>query len=496
MLIFSLRLHSRGVLISATTWRPRIIRPPRRHQSSATPRFASTRINGIYEVPVGSNGRVSLSVYHPKLVQSPANVIIRLPQGPIFQKSGDNGDNSFTETNEPEDLSISRDVDTASAWALADITAATVVTINYRLGALPSSEDKNSSPSTQDGGDLQSQEISYRYPTPVHDTLIGFDWVLQNLQPTRLGVVGTHIGGSLALMLALTEPSSVHAVAALDPICDWTSLDEYCTSSGLAQSARRKRHQAPRDLVPLLEAREKFFSAPEKYFDSFASPVLFLRSAGKDVPKMFPKYLTGPEHPVPVLDKKESEDPLESWDAYLSEDPFYDGAEPSNLEELDANGNRPPVRRRKALSRWPPYGLDYGTSGPRHRYSRDPIEKLEVILPPVRLFTRQDTRPDSDIDSQSPSESDSCGPRKSRRKRNQNETVLAHQAIEMVDVMRRACFWGREKGFAEERVTLSPIQPNNSFDSEPGSRDSDTDFQAGEWLAETLNLDPDTESNA
>ena len=44
----------------------------------------------------------------------------------------------------------------------------------------------------------------------------------------RLGILGTHIGGSVTLMLALTEAKSINAEAALSkPVCDWTVVDEY-----------------------------------------------------------------------------------------------------------------------------------------------------------------------------------------------------------------------------------------------------------------------------
>ncbi|KAB8073904.1 hypothetical protein BDV29DRAFT_174739 [Aspergillus leporis] len=146
----------------------------------------------------------------------------------------------------------------------------------------------------------------HQHPTPIHDTLARLDWVLQNLQPKRLGIIGTHIGGSLAPMLALTAAQSINAVAALEPICDWTGLDEYCVRStddcnAVSKKRGKERDSSPRDLVPLLKARERFFATPERYFDAFASPILFLRDPGMDVPRTFPEYLTGSGYPVPVL---------------------------------------------------------------------------------------------------------------------------------------------------------------------------------------------------
>ncbi|KAI9372456.1 hypothetical protein BJX61DRAFT_533953 [Aspergillus egyptiacus] len=442
---------------------------------------------------------LAMLVIQPQNAHSGAgNVIIRLPPGPLFHKNPAGAvSESAIPRNAEDSLSTGAAGGASAPGILADMTSSTVVTINYRLG--PVSEEKP--PCHLQGTDPAGvpETTHYRFPTPVHDTLIGFDWVLQYLQPTRLGVIGTHIGGSLALMLALTEPRSVHAVAAIEPVCDWTSLDEYCTSSAMPSPSRKRRH-APADLVPLLDARRQFFAAAENYFDPFASPILFLRSAGKYVPKVFPKYLTGPEYPVPVLDSEISEDPLEVLDAYP-----YDLVDDVSEGDQDPEDDTP-VRRRKALSRWPPFGLDYGTSGPPRRYSHDPVEKLEVTLPRVHIFTPQGSEENRDassasLDPHGGSETENH-PRKSsstRRRRGRNETVLARQAAEMASAMCRACFWGRQMELAGERVTLSSVPgPSGSeLDSPDGlGRVGDgITWSAAKWLGEMLVSDPEAEES-
>ncbi|KAL4733166.1 hypothetical protein BDV11DRAFT_95420 [Aspergillus similis] len=485
-------------------------------------RSASTSINGVYDVPVGGNGFVHLSVVQPRIAdRATANVIINLPRGPLFHalhvtgQPQRNGSETAPRRRPPDDA--------VSARALADIASSTVVTINYRLGEMPFDENQvplHSRLQLQ-RGEAEPKPLYYRYPTPVHDTLAGLDWVLENLQPRRLGVVGTHIGGSLALMLALTEPRSIHAVAALEPVCDWTALDEYCTSSNTPANSRRRRH-APKDLVPLLEARERFFASHERYFDSFASPILFLRSPGKDTPKVFPRYRTGPEYPVPVrvVGEDDPEEELDLWDPYE----LYDEIDSSNSKSsaLDSEGQevRPPARRRKALSRWPPYGLDYGNSGPPERYSRQPIKRLDVTLPWVRIFTfadqqsKESTRsstndsPNASIPTSQVSAVDDTQGHKAptKRRRTRNDTVLSHQATEMVDVMRRACFFGRERGFSEKRVTLSSLGVSSSDTSTPDAATSGPEqpeyisgaiaMRTGGWLAEALDSDVKRNSNA
>lgn len=441
------------------------------------------------------------SVVQPKPVNlATANVIIRLPQGPLFQSlpTIETGNDSSVPAlvNESKNVPFRHNTDNiVAARVLADVTSSIVVTIDYRLGEIPYDEDQVPL-QLRVGDNTQPRNLYYHYPTPVHDTLAGFDWVMQNLQPKRIGLFGTHIGGSLALMLALTEPRSVHSMAALDPVCDWTSLDEYCTAS---RDASRRR-QVPKDLVPLLEARERLFATQERYFDSFASPMLFLRSPGKYVPKAFPKYLTGPEHPIPVrVSNEHDEEPGDLWDAYIPDDHLYDKLEELNVQHPNHDNNHL-VRRRKALSRWPPYGLDYGSSGPPGRYSRQPVERLEVSLPWVRLFTHQHSKQSTNEPTDSVPESESADHpdhKHPKRRRNQNNTVLSNQAADMVDVMRRACFWGRESGFGKDRVTLSPISvPRESEKSniELGSESNEILFHAGRWLAEVLDSDSDSTS--
>lgn len=331
---------------------------------------------------------------------------------------------------------------------LASTTSATVVTVNYRLGVLSplttsveetiqNSAQTSPLPSSQIDFQSQSQATFYKYPTPIHDTLAAFDWIQTHLQPAQLGVFGSHIGGSLALMLALTEAQSVKAVASIMPVCDWPGLDDYCTTEQLNSSAsggttdqasqgkptkrsskkKTPRVTAPTDLLPLLAARETLFTSPERCFDAFASPILFLRSAGRDVPRSFPEYITGPEYPIPVLKTPQHS----TLDASLS-NPEFDplAAEEDELSEA----GHPTIRRRKALSRWPPYGLDYGAGG--RGWGGNGVRRLQVTLPWVRVYVEG----------------------------KENGSVLAEQGEEMVSVMRRACFFGREKGFGERRVSL------------------------------------------
>lgn len=447
-------------------------------------------------------------------------MILYLPPGPLFQP--DETDNHYTIS---DDNALSEYIEDINALSpqhiLASTTLSTVVTVNYRLGRQRVQTETTSAGEPQNPGLPVSR--FYKYPTPIHDTLAGFDWILQNLRPSQLCVFGRHVGGSLAVMLALTEPRSIRAIAAYEPVCDWVGLDEYCISlpddtdtnvsvgdkegkdsnvsepNKKALAKKTKRHVAPLDLVPLLKAREKFFHKPDNYFDAFASPILFLRSAGRDVPETFPKYLTGPDYPVPVsVHQEEEEDLIDFWDIHTSPDE-ESTTPPVSGPEVDPTAGMKPIRRRKALSRWPPYGLDYGLSADSWTSHR--VRRLQVTLPWVRLFVpgKHVTEPEEVIvDFEGPCLEDEPDQekqgRKTRRRRRPagaEDTVLEIQATEMVSVMHRACFFGQEKGFGQNRVKLVRVPAQGISPSADSSTpvwwNETVEEEAGRWLHSILN---------
>ncbi|KAJ5387740.1 hypothetical protein N7509_010281 [Penicillium cosmopolitanum] len=418
-------------------------------------RFFASYADETVSLPVGNNGLINLRITRPSLLGQDttagsnnigANVILYLPPGPLFRAGGEHSapDSERAAQNRENKARITKEI--SPQHVLASVTAATVVTVEYRLGNIGEEDARGSmaspkspppgSPNLVSTGEMGSS--FYQYPTPFHDAITGFDWIQDNLRPTQLGVFGSHIGGSLALMLALTEAEKVNAVAAAAPICDWPGLDEYClgnaeTIDGPRKSSKKKASKAvaPPDLVPLLDARKQLFSSFERCFDAFASPILFLRSAGRDVPKAFPQYLTGPEYPIPVLQETRvaTMERYGAADTSIWERNIYPTDEESNEIEL-------PTRRRKALSRWPPYGLDYGSSGNTWSQPGHGVRRLEVTLPWVRVYSGNKRYLLHNSEESAP-------------------TVLAQQSEEMVSVLRRACFFGREKGYGERRVTLS-----------------------------------------
>lgn len=124
-------------------------------------------------------------------------------------------------------------------------------------------------------------------------------------KPSKIGVCGDLVGGSLAAMLALTECATraskgvvrgITALAAGNPIVDWTAFFELDSDSSSMPGPTR--YQRPPDFNrklkarDLLELRNIFFRKPETYFDPFASPLLFFRTPSADLPNDFQASLT------------------------------------------------------------------------------------------------------------------------------------------------------------------------------------------------------------
>ncbi|KAK8182164.1 Alpha/Beta hydrolase protein, partial [Phyllosticta citribraziliensis] len=192
------------------------------------------------------------------------------------------------------------DHDAQTVAALSAASGATVVCVNYRLAE------------------------AHRFPTPVHDVLTAWDWVLHNLvdpksSSARLGVCGELLGANLATTLALTECHDhgphIAAAAVNNPLVDWILppdlvrcdddvdgthdesddgfLEQLQDIAGVSLAPgrrRRKQHRRPSwdahgdnpalPAAAVTRARAAFFHDQDGYFDPFASPIHFLRTPG------------------------------------------------------------------------------------------------------------------------------------------------------------------------------------------------------------------------
>ena len=163
-----------------------------------------------------------------------------------------------------------------------------------------------------------------------------------NNKPPKIGVCGELVGGSLATMLALTEcfhtpaelePQGINALAVGNPILDWTALTpSYATQNEPQAAVFRKVGGFPKranndslSANDLCDIREVFFSKAEKYFDPFASPLLFFRTPASEIPN---EGTTSTDHSL-LNGGLKDEDPLS-----------------------------PPVKKRPSARKYPPAGSD------------------------------------------------------------------------------------------------------------------------------------------
>ena len=142
------------------------------------------------------------------------------------------------------------------------------------------------------------------WPTPVHDALFGYQWIVSALSPpgyTRRDIYlyGTHLGASLASSLALTESYpfrrvAVRGVAAYNGVYNWTMFLHghpiYRPKSSRSKSPKAQQFRPPLEgswFHYLHQNLGQLFNNPANTFDPFASPGLFFHNPGLLVPLDF-----------------------------------------------------------------------------------------------------------------------------------------------------------------------------------------------------------------
>ncbi|KIX09387.1 uncharacterized protein Z518_00466 [Rhinocladiella mackenziei CBS 650.93] len=390
----------------------------------------------------------------------PRNVLIHLPPGPSIGVVAPSSIDrlSYLHTLLPPETSL--------------------VTINYRLG--------------QNGESTDSSQDNSCFPVPIHDVSTAWSYLTSSTSPfnadqdgePKICLLGSHIGGALATMLALTEPNRIHALAVVAPMVDWVGLDEVvepprATDTSHTPRQRQKHKIAARfgannqSVIAAAEAlirlRAKLFSTPSSYFDPCASPLLFLRAPGRDTP--FENTVGDQGVSVMGLDQ------VQGGDAECYSDGYWDqsassASSPSSTTTTESSEQslsstpsavsnsdstvasdrltpsssrepRPPPRRRKVLCRWPSVG-----------------RPESVRLPYVKIFISGQR--EAGTVSEPPSVSDDA---EAVDLIQGQAALMRAQGSELAELMRRACFFGREKGLAEERVHLSEqVSPGTNTD--------------------------------
>ena len=358
--------------------------------------------------------------------------------------------------------------------------------INYHLGQ---SSDLSTSPAE-----------AAVYPVPIHEVTTALDYLASSTspfnhdqdEPPKICLLGSHIGGALATMLALTEPNSIHALAAIEPVVDWVGLDELVEQLHTAESSRSKtsaqkqtqrqtqkikntsrfgiaEHSVLAAAEALIKLRGKLFKTPSAYFDPFASPMLFLRAPGRDTPlnatvgdQMMEQMGLNQGEDDSARDDPDAFGPYDDdWQSSSATTPTTTSStETSNSEAHSCDGTATsialqPPRRRKVLRRWPAVG-----------------NPEEFTLPHVRIFLQSESNPMSPATDSASNIPDLI---------EGHAALMRAQGKEMTELMRRACFIGREKSFAEERVQLRLCETE---DGDGKDRAGEMQVRAVEWVEE------------
>ncbi|CAK3958264.1 alpha beta-hydrolase [Lecanosticta acicola] len=294
-------------------------------------------------ISTGRNANTETSIHHP-LTAPPttttAGVALYLPRGPIL--------------NDPHQ-------DASNVSILQSILPYHVVQVNYRCGT------------------------SNKYPTPIHDVATGYDWIVSHLLPKRaiaragrsehvgrIAVCGELVGGQLATMLALTEcragEPGVVAAAVGNAIVDWVAFqnEEAQVWSPVKKSPLPTTTTTPSNTALttaiLARLRAQLFRKSAQYYDPFASPALFFRTAGSEIPEDVDVDVEGEEEEE---EEEEEKGPLDDFDElarfergdFLREQRALSAVRGLLEPSLLSDGVVPPAKKRKTSRRYPSKAL-------------------------------------------------------------------------------------------------------------------------------------------
>jgi hypothetical protein len=265
----------------------------------------------------------------------------------------------------------------------------------------------------------------HAFPVPIFDSLKAFDYITSPSSPhndghtPRLGLYGSHIGGLLATTVALTEPTAIHSLAVSEPLVDWVSLDENQEENSTKSATTRRKAKAS-TLVSLPDPA-RLLSIRSRLFRTSET------------------YFDAFASPILFLRAPGRDCPSENPDPFLNPSPAAQVFAPYDDDDFQTDSSTTSyqaLRRRKVLRRWPP-----NTTAP-------------TIPPHTRVYVR-----------------DTLG---------SEAGVLRAQGEELVEMMRRACFHGREKGVGEARVQLQKMVdiPESEVEGIVGVK------EAAMWLTE------------
>jgi hypothetical protein len=174
--------------------------------------------------------------------------------------------------------------------------------INYRWPG-PYAGDQALGPVEEEEEEPSDFTTPLHWPTPLHDLLFGYSWIIEHLAPSCGGrrdiyVHGAYLGATLAASLALTECHrherfAVRGLIAYNGIYNWTMFlpdHKINKPTGAGRKIAPSLPPAAAEGTPLHTLREEMpelFKGPSDLFDPFASPSLHFQTAGLLVPQSF-----------------------------------------------------------------------------------------------------------------------------------------------------------------------------------------------------------------
>ncbi|KAI5866251.1 hypothetical protein GGS23DRAFT_556188 [Durotheca rogersii] len=221
------------------------------------------------KVRCGLSGEITVDLHNPAKILTPDPLMIYLPPY------------SIASSKQPAELP-------------KFIRGQPTVVINYRWAGFVRSSARDF-PRWEKA--QPNQDRNLRWPTPIHDTTIAYNWILENLtagdQPREIYVCGSYLGATLAASLALTETypeerMSIRGCVAYNGIYNWTSFFP-------GHPLNFRSHPGPEDeewktdssFDELGRQAKKLFGIPGDLFDPFASPYYFFHRPKFAVPKSF-----------------------------------------------------------------------------------------------------------------------------------------------------------------------------------------------------------------
>ncbi|KXX83473.1 hypothetical protein MMYC01_200071 [Madurella mycetomatis] len=365
----------------------------------------------------------------------------------------------------------------------------------------------------QPHGEHDRPEIPLQWPTPIHDVLFGYSWLLSNLGtandespgPRSAYIYGSYLGASLAAGLALTESHlpdpprrmTVRGLVAHNGIYNWTMfLPDHpihktprSTSKADRRAKRRRGLLLPLDVFDeavraepedddsdpftlLQHQTPLLFSSPADLFDPFASACLFFHTPNLHVPDDFTTPLSASSSTLPP-EWTQAIDIMSSFSPSSSPSSSPSNGSPESESEPDETADELLAKAAQRAKQQNP---------PRKGYFRFPPRQSTLRLPETLLLYDDAVA--------------------SRKGKGGNSFKL--QATELASVMRRSLGMaefrqrmanGGEDEFAdlnvrareaERRVQLAGV--GGSADMEGGllGLDEEGEEVVGEWLRDRI----------